>query len=167
MKVVFFFNKVFIEFIGLLLLLSDFGFWPGGIWDLSSPTGVWNPATCTPPTRPSGRRTPNHRTTREVHVWKFLTRKFLTNTFYFSSSDRYIVVFCILIFFIYFWLCCPACGIFVPWPGFKLRCLTVREQSPNHWTTRALLHFGFDTYISSWFIKLVTYFTWQFDTFEL
>ena len=73
---------------------------------------------------------------------------FLTNTFYFSSSDRYIVVlhFNVIYLFIYFWLCCRACGIFVPWPGFKLRPLTVRVHSPKHWTIRALPHFDFDMY---------------------
>lgn len=32
-----------------------------------------------------------------------------------------------------FWLCCMACGIFVPQPGTEPGCLTVKEQSPSHW----------------------------------
>ena len=39
-------------------------------------------------------------------------------------------------FFSNFWLCCTACGIFVPQPGIKLVFLAVEAWSPNHWTTR-------------------------------
>ena len=40
-----FLNKVFIEFVAVLLLLHLFVFWPQGMWDPSSPTRDW---TCMP-----------------------------------------------------------------------------------------------------------------------
>ena len=48
-------------------------------------------------------------------------------------------------FFFFFWPCCEACGILVPW--------AVRVLSPNHWTTRELpgsVIFKIDFYMS-WF----------------
>ena len=39
-------------------------------------------------------------------------------------------------FFLFFWLCCLACGILVPGPGIEPAPSAVKAQSPNHWTTR-------------------------------
>ena len=44
-----------------------------------------------------------------------------------------------IFFFFFFWLCHVACRISVPWPGNEPSPLTMRAQSPNHWTTRELL----------------------------
>ena len=52
--------KVFIEFVTILLLFYVLGFWPWGMWDLSSQTRDW---TCTPCI---GRRSLNHWTARQV-----------------------------------------------------------------------------------------------------
>ena len=40
------------------------------------------------------------------------------------------------IFFSFFWLCCVACWILVPWPGIELLPAESRAQSLNHWTAR-------------------------------
>ena len=42
---------------------------------------------------------------------------------------------------IFFFLYHVACGILVPQPGIEPRPLAVKEQSPNHWTTREVLFF--------------------------
>ena len=59
------FFKVFIEFVAILLLLYVLVFWPGGMWDLSSPTRDQTYTPCT------GRPSPIHRTAREVppYLW--------------------------------------------------------------------------------------------------
>ena len=36
----------------------------------------------------------------------------------------------------FFWPCCVACGIFIPWPGVEPTRPTTATQSPNHWTAR-------------------------------
>ena len=54
--------KVFIEFV-TILLASRFGFWPRGMWDLSSPTRDGTLTPCI------GRRSLNHWTTREVPIF--------------------------------------------------------------------------------------------------
>ena len=62
----FFFNlmwtilKVFTEFVVVLLLFYVLVFWPRGVWYLSSPSGDGTHAACI------GRRSLNHRTTREA-----------------------------------------------------------------------------------------------------
>ena len=37
---------------------------------------------------------------------------------------------------IFFWQCCKAYEILVPWPGIKLRLPTLEVWSVNHWTPR-------------------------------
>ena len=44
---------------------------------------------------------------------------------------------CFCVFF--FWLCCVACGILVPWPGIKPMPPTVESESLNHWIARDVL----------------------------
>ena len=58
--------KVFIEFVTILLLFYVLVFWPGGMWDLSSPTRDRTHTPC------MGRRSLNHWTTREVPKRSFL-----------------------------------------------------------------------------------------------
>ena len=36
----------------------------------------------------------------------------------------------------FFWPCCAACGIFIPWPGIEPMPPAVATQSLNHWTAR-------------------------------
>ena len=38
--------------------------------------------------------------------------------------------------FFFFWLCCIACGIFIPWPRIESMPTAVVAWSLNHWTTR-------------------------------
>ena len=54
---------VFTEFVTILLLLYVFIFWPQGIWNLISLTRNWTHAPYI------GRRSLNHRTTKEVPRW--------------------------------------------------------------------------------------------------
>ena len=56
----------------------------------------------------------------------------------FHNSSLYIIFHFYL--FIYFWPCSAACGILVPWPGIEPAPSAVKARSPNHWTTRELLH---------------------------
>ena len=56
----FFFFKVFIEFVTILLLFYVLVFWLRGMWDLSSPTLGRTRTPCI------GRQSLNHWTTREV-----------------------------------------------------------------------------------------------------
>ena len=51
------------------------------------------------------------------------------------SLHLYWVFFVCLFFNFYFWPCCKACGILVPWPGIESN-LAVRVSSLNHWTTK-------------------------------
>ena len=52
--------KVFIEFVTILLLFYILVFWPGGIWDLSSPTRDRTHTPCI------GKRSLNHWIARDV-----------------------------------------------------------------------------------------------------
>ena len=38
----------------------------------------------------------------------------------------------------FFWLCCSACEILVPWPEIEPSDLAGKVPSPNHWTAREL-----------------------------
>ena len=40
------------------------------------------------------------------------------------------------IFGFFFWQCCEACRILVPWPGIKTVSPEMEKQTPNPWTTR-------------------------------
>ena len=39
-------------------------------------------------------------------------------------------------YFFFFWLCCAACGILVPWPGIEPTSPAVEAWSLNRWTAR-------------------------------
>ena len=62
--------RVFVEFVAILLLFYASVLWLWGTWDPSSPIRDRTFTPCT------GRRSPNHGTTREVPVW-MLNRQFL------------------------------------------------------------------------------------------
>ena len=60
------FLKVFIEFVAILLLLFVLVFWPGGMWDLRSPTRDQTCAPCI------GRPSPILRTARGIPPYSWV-----------------------------------------------------------------------------------------------
>ena len=50
------------------------------------------------------------------------------------------------VIFFFFWLCCVACGVLVPWPVIKLVPLALGAQSLNHWITMVIPPWDFLNY---------------------
>ena len=75
---------MFFEFVTILLLFYILVFWPGGMWNFSSPTRDWTHTPCI------GRGSLNHWTTREVLpvsyiAWTFAVASNLVSLFILAS----------------------------------------------------------------------------------
>ena len=44
-------------------------------------------------------------------------------------------------FVLFFWPCCVACGILVPWPGIEPVPPALEAEGLNHWTAREVLNY--------------------------
>ena len=83
---------------------------------------------------------------REVSFFFFLTEtNSLMNLYVLITQMKELSTFC---FFFFFWPCCMACGILVPWPRIEPEPPAVEVQSPNHWTTREV-HFCLSFFINT------------------
>ena len=67
-------------------------------------------------------------------VKSILTHPLSMNQFYLEILELAFLL--LFLFYLFFWLCCMACGILVPRPRIEPVPPAVEAWSPNHWTAR-------------------------------